>query len=286
MTNLRDQNSRLNQWMNEKPSFDFGSELSLKKNDLVIFKFCSNGDDGDNLIKVYRSHVIEAISSKGSKYNKHIYCPAQSGEETPCNYCAQGQANVKERMSIWMAVRQVLHATMPPEKMFPQITHENTLYFNEEVNDFRIWNTSAWRESPWQDIVKLAELYEGLHNFTAQLQCLGDGLARRYKIYAVPRSETVSSELYEKAKLECEPIPTILHNQMGGAVAAAPPQQTERISTPIGVFAPSNVAAVIQPFAAPGVVIPSVQIPSLDNPTEGIPVAQEEDPKRPLKSLF
>lgn len=299
MTNLRDMNTRMQQWMNEKPSFDNGNELRVDTGDLVIFQFCSNGDDGDKLIKIYRSHVIPMVGKNGNKYNAQKYCPAQSNEsDIKCIYCEQGHLDIKERMSIWMAVSNILHYNLPKEKQFPQTQYQGRLFFNEEVNGFKVWHTSAWRESPWNDIVKLAELYQGLHNFTAQLEVVGAGLQRRYKVYAIPQSAGMSPELYARAQAECESIMDMLHAQLAGAVVVAP-------NAP-GVASQQTAPSGIQPFAAPGTTVPALNIggvpaspitppaiatsptpaPTSQTPTETLSIQQETDQKRPMKSFF
>lgn len=240
-------NDRQTQWLNEKPSsFNNENEYRPLGGDLVFFNFVATGNDGDQFIKNYKSHVFDAVSSKGNRYSTHRYCPVQSGEtETVCALCAQGEGNVKERMSFWMYVTDILHKIMPREKQFASVNHEGQSYFHEPVNDYKVWHTSAWRESPWTDIVQLNRDYRGLNNFTARLLVTGEGLARRYKIYAMPNSPMLTPELYERAKAECESIPSILRKQLASAVQVAPPNPNQ------------PQAANVMPFAVPGAVAPA-----------------------------
>lgn len=285
-------NERMNQWMNEKPSMDFGSELRLKAGNQVIFQFVANGDDGDRFIKAYRSHMVPTINTKtGQKMNVPRYCPVQSNDEQihTCAHCdAAEPTGIKERMSIWMYVYNILHTQMPQDKSFPQVNHEGRFYFNEEVNGFRVWHTSAWRESPWSDICKLFELYHGLHNFTAQLAAVGEMMARRYKVYPIPQSAPLSAEIYERAKTECQPLFELVRTQIGSAVAANP--------TPsLGVPHPSPASMpAVTPFAIPGAPITTLNLgagsalgplPIATDVNQALP-AEEEDNRRPLRAMF
>lgn len=262
-SSLREMNERMAQWMNEKPSFEgFGNELRLATNDLVLFQFVGNGNDGDQFIKIYRSHIIPAVTSTGQRFSKAQYCPLQSGDEAvrDCPLCQQGHDDIKERMSVWMYVSNILHTQLPqkiPEgKQFSQTLYEGRAYFNEEVNDFKIWHASAWRESPWQDIVKLGEIYHGLHNFTAQMVAVGDGTARRYKLYSIPQSPFLSPETYAAAKEQCETIPSILRKQISNAVLPNP-QNTQQQPTQTR---PQPTVANFQPFVGPGATPPVLNV--------------------------
>jgi len=256
MVSLREMNERMTSWMNEKPSFDNGLELRLMRDDLVILQFASNGDDGDSLIKAYRSHVFDQVGKNNNRYSTHRYCPIQSGEQgVACANCEAGNGDIKERMSIWFWVQNILHTQMPKEKTFPQIQYQGRLYFNEEVMAWKLWHTSAWKESPWNDICQLYEMYKGLHNLTAQMAVVGDGINRRYKVYAIPQSPALAPELYTRAKAECQPIPAILKAQLGQAVAQNPAAASQIApGGNLGILAANAAPApqLIQPFVVPG----------------------------------
>lgn len=248
----------MNQWMNEKPSFDGGRSLRFQKGDVIFFQFVASGQDGDQFIKVYRSHIIE-ITRNGQPSSVQKYCPIQSGEGgVECPYCAQGHTNIKERMSIWMYVMDVLHETMPEGKSLQQVPFENRTYFREEINDFKLWETSAWKESIWVDILKSDQIYKGLHNFTAQLLVTGEQLGRRFKLYAMPNTATMTAEIYEAAKTNCEPIPSTLKAQMASPVAlnpaAAQAVQTQPSTAPaaIAAWTPPGTAPAAAAWSPPG----------------------------------
>lgn len=290
---LRAMNERRQQWMAEKPQWDGNStELRIRSGDLTIFQFAATGDDGDKFLKIYRSHIIPRQSKDGGRYNETRYCPVQSGDtDIPCPLCAQGHTDIKERMSMWLYVLNILHGSLPqkmPEgKTFAGVNYQGKSYYNEEVKGFKIWHTSAWRDSPWSDILKNAEIYKGLHNFTANLEVIGTGTSTRYKFYALPNSEFFPQELYVKAQEECQPIPDILRAQISSAVVANPQVATPQ--TQLQRPMPDN-NIVFQPFALPGTSLPTLQIPGLGEnvpmPSNDLPRQPEEDDKLPQKALF
>lgn len=242
MTSLFDQDNRLNQWLGEKASnSSWGNNLRLNNGDTVIFQFVGNGDDGDRFIKLYRSHEVKTTFRNGQVGNTTRYCPTANGEPGECPLCAQNETKFKERMSIWMYVANILHTTMPADKQFPTVQYQGRMYFNEEINGFRVWHNSAWQESPWVDIKKLFGMYNGLHNFTAQMDAIGDGTKRRYKLYPLPNSSGLDPAIYEQARAELEPLTEMLHKEIASAVVVAPAPST---GSPVG--------QVVQPFAPLG----------------------------------
>jgi len=315
VSSLREMQAQMTQWQDEKPQGNWGDELRLQDNDLVIFQFASDGSDGRKFLNLYRSHAIDRIAKNGRPYAEFRYCPVQSGEAgLECPLCIQGVAATKQRLSLWLYVQNILHTTLPQGKTFPQTQYEEQVYFNEEVNDFKLWHTSGWKESPFSDIRQNGTNYKGLHNFTAHLLVVGTGLDKRYKIYAIPNSPFLPPELYAKANAECESIMDILHKQISSAVQPQPTQ------APLMTGQPSSPVSVqnITPFTPVGTPVPSLEVPTLDisppvepppveekeeveEETESTPPAPPEEPappntpastteapddKRPLKSLF
>jgi hypothetical protein len=301
-SSLREMNERRQQWMNEKPTGDFGNELRFRKDDIALVQFATTGDDGDVFFSVYRSHIFPTITRNGQRGSVSRYCPVQSGEiNTPCPFCEQQHDDIKERMSMWFWVTNILHAGIVQDKQFPQVPYQSKYYFNEEVNNWRLWHTSAWKESPFTDIIKLYEIYKGLHNFVAQLEAVGDGINRRYKLIALPNTQSLSNELYERAKQECQPIRQMLLNQIGQ------PVQTNQNSNTVATNQPPST--LIQPFNAPGAVtetvfnilgntVPTEPSKPIEPPAPPVmPSKPEEQPQqveqpptndepRPIKSLF
>jgi hypothetical protein len=294
VSSLREMNDRRQAWMNAKPSYD-GIDLRMSKDDVVIGWFVANGDDGDRFIKVYKSHIIAGKSRNGKDMSIPSYCPVSSNdpEVTECSNCAQGHNDIKERMSMYFYVQAILHSQMPQEKQFPITEYAGKRYFGEEVNAFRVWHTSAWKESPWTDIVKLAEMYKGLHNFTFQLDTLGEGINKRFKIYALPQSPALDPTTYEKAKTDLQPITALLLKEMNTPIQAGP-ASTIVGSAPafqIGQAAPMSPAPSVTPFAVPGAPVaqftPGSPAP-VDVTLEALTVTEtpESDERRPMRKLF
>lgn len=290
-------NQQVQQWYNEKPAFD-GSRLDFKTNDVVVFNFAANGDEGDRFIKIYQAHILPSLSKNGVPFTEQRYCMQRNDGER-CEFCEAGHNDIKERMSMWLYVRNWLHHQQPKEKQFPAVPYEGNVFFNEEINDFRNWEASAWRESPWSDICRLAEMYKGLHNFTAQMVTTGSQLTKRHKLYAIPNSESFPSELYEKAKETLTSIPELLRGKASSPIQLRPEgtgaTAAKSVSTPnfqptgINTMAPapsfgtpapaSNTLSFLSPNLTPAA-------PSDPNAEVGYTPPEGEEQKRPMRSLF
>lgn len=271
---LAEMNARMQQWMNEKPTGNFNNttELRINQNDMVIFQFASSGADGDRLIKAYRSHIFGLISKNNKRYNETRYCAVQNGEGQECMFCNMGHTDIKERMSMWLLVHQILHASLPqpqqgqPMPDWPVVNYEGNNYYMEQVNAWKIWHTSAWRESPWSDICRAASLYQSLHNFTAEILCTGSGMNKRFKFIVLPNSAALPNEYYQQAWSSLEPIPDMLRAEMSRQIAQNPQpaggvwSDRQQIATN---FVPGGVpmgghAVAWQPPAAPA---PTLAVP-------------------------
>lgn len=297
LSSLFDMDARRQQWNAEKPVYSGGMELRFSRTggELVFFHFVSTGQDGDQFIHLYKGHQVKATTSKGEAITVVKYCPVLSGvDDATCQYCdgALPFEGVKERMSMWLYITDILHTSLPQEKQFPTVPYGGRVYFREEVNGFKIWHSSAWRESPWDDIVRFATLYKGLHNFMAQMVVSGSGMARRYKMYAMPQDPgqpplVLSDETYERAKTECKPIVELLKENLGSPTQEAP-QGLPAGQQPFNPGrAPLGTMGTMMEAFAPGV--PGAGGSS--NPPSSSPQAlpeihPEEDNKRPLSSMF
>lgn len=299
MVSLREMNDRRQEWINSKPAFGGGNKLWLDKGDLVLGWFVANGDEGDRFIKVYKAHIIPTKTKNGRDSSIASYCPIQTDDKSdiPCPNCQAGiHMEIKERMSMWFYIDSIMHSVMPQEKQFPIQPYEGKNYFYEEVKGFRVWHASAWKESPWTDIVKLAELYKGLHNFAMQMETIGDGVNRRYKVYAIPNSQGLDAALYAKAQEECESLTQMLVGEMTTPTVANPMEAASQagssITAPTSAFSlgvtpaqPSGLAASNTPsfsFGAPTTPAPQ----EAQEPTSSAETEATEDAHRPMKRMF
>lgn len=267
VSDLRAMQERMQQWMNEKPSFDgSGIELRFSTGDIVIGQFVAKGDEGDRYIKIYRSHIFPKQSQAGKRFNETRYCPRSSGDTADCPICMAGiVADVKERMSMYFYVFQILHSRPAEGKNWEATFYQGRTLFVEQVNGFKRWDTSAWRDSPWKAIGTLYDAYHGLNNFVFQLECTGQGTATRYSIMALPNTQGLAPEIYEQAGHELQPLGDYLRNQANQPVQAAPMVATApapTIGQPVFTGQPSFV-----PFTPPGAAAPPPFVPGVPNNT-------------------
>lgn len=272
---------RRQQWLADKPVFSGGNELRFSKQggELVFGYFISSGDDGDRFMSLYKGHSVETITTKGEKISVVKFCPILSGMGEECQYCDAGNTAIKDRMSMWFYVTDILHTFLPQEKNFPTQEFGGRVYYREEIQAFKLWNSSAWKESPWEDIVRFQTLYKGLHNLQFMMTVSGAGMARRYKITAMPEPSKLPEEIYERAKSECQAIPEYLKG--GTSQTQAAPQATAAAtfvpgapiqSQPMGSFSSGVATSAPAPAAESSEPMPEVK--------------QEENPRRPLQSMF
>lgn len=290
MTNLRDMSQRRDAWLNEKPQGGGEKLRGLRNGDEVFFWFAGNGDEGDRLIKIYRAHAVQTVVN-GQPMTATRYCPKQNDGE-PCALCDQGLSDMKERMGIWMYITSILHATLapntPPDKIPPQINYQGTIYFNDQINGFKFWDASAWRDSPWPDIIKLSEMHQGLHKFMAQMSVVGEKMQRRYKLYAMPNSTGLPTELYQQAMNELKPVKELLLSELASPVATAPgaPQQnlgTAQPMAPVQNFQPFSTPVNNQPHSVPpfnpfSAAPPAPQVPPAAAPTPPVTTQTQQAP--------
>lgn len=293
VNSLQQMAARRDQWLNEKPGFSGGDNLRIGNGDIIWCQFVASGDDGDRFIKVYRAHQFQAMNAKGGRISPTRYCPRANGDPEECPYCAQGHTDIKERMSIWfwvpMIYRAQIAAGTTPDKMPQAIMHEGRTMFMEETNAFKVWHTSAWKNSPWSDILKLHEMYGTLHGFAAQLVRSGEGMQTVYKLYALPNTPNMSSvgispEKYQEAQQACKPIIDILKEELATPIAINPATAQQ----PQTQTLPNNIVPAANPFGAPATVAPSANPFAIGT---GTPTAQPANPfqvtsKKPLSSFL
>lgn len=218
-----------------------------KKDDLVFYHFMSTGEDNDPYFEVYFAH--ELPPAKEGAFSTLKYCPVESGhdENYPCKYCAAG-IKTKKRMAMWLHVSDHLHAAPVQGLQLETIQYNGRNYFLRRINEPRIWETSAWRESCLTDIIFQGASMGNLHNAQFQLITTGDGRDRRYKVVALFNSPPFDRATYEADKPKCTPvIPWLMESikEMPMATGDAPVYQRETAGAPAA--APAPAAAAYQP---------------------------------------
>jgi hypothetical protein len=213
-----------------------------KKDDLVFYHFMSTGEDNDPYFEVYFAH--ELPPAKEGAFSTLKYCPVESGhdENYPCKYCAAG-IKTKKRMAMWLHVSDHLHAAPVQGLQLETIQYNGRNYFLQRINEPRIWETSAWRESCLTDIIFQGASMGNLHNAQFQLITTGDGRDRRYKVVALFNSPPFDRATYEADKPKCTPvIPWLMESikEMPMATGDAPVYQRETAGAPAAAPAPSS----------------------------------------------
>ncbi len=218
-----------------------------QEGDRVFFAFVWTGEDGDEWFEYYGAH--EVPPGPNQNFASRVFCPVLTRwSSEPCRYCGQ-DLNTKEMMRIGMYVFSILRKNPPKAGQVPPlVNYQGQQYYAETVNDYRVWDTSAWNESPFKDIIWHANAGQ-IQAQQFELAATGSKLARRYKIHPLQGSPMPQPDEIVRIKAD---NPT---------VRAALMASTIKVQT---VTAPN--AAV----AAPG---PAVHVPANPSGTQP-PVAQ------------
>jgi len=291
LAGIREIQQRQAQWQEEKPEGQ-GLNYFPRAGDIVFFYFMSTGEDQDPFMDVFWSHEIPAQQQGGWPTLK--YCPAESGidHSYQCQHCLAG-IKVKKRMMVWMYVQEVLHTILRQGENLPTVNYMGRNYFRREINDVRLWDTSAWRESPLDDILFLGQQTGNLHAQQFTLHVSGERLDRRYKIYVQQGSQGFPRELFEGSKPKCKPVLEILREQIAqvateerpaAANVAASPEPVTQAYTPPSAAAPpwaqgQEPVPAEQPVAAPAV-------PATSQPEASPTPATETSAKPEHERLF
>lgn len=206
---------------NETYKAKFGSGggsgfLKLRDGDIVRCYFPGSGDDGDPYFETYVAHEIPPESA--DKNRQYWYCPALSDHPVPagyqCKWCGVPKIKTKRRMYMWFYVQAIMHKTLLQGENFPQVNYKGINFFQEEVNDFKRWDTSAWDESPFEDIVMIKMQFGALNTQRTLLSVVGSQLKRRYKMAGEPNTPALPDAYQAKAKEDCQPIMAILQSKL------------------------------------------------------------------------
>lgn len=222
MAGLKEIQAQQERWNAEGKGTGTGDfyQLFTKRDDIVFHHFMSTGEDGDPYFEVYFAHEVPA--AKEGAYATFKYCPVESGHDLnyACKYCDAG-IKTKKRMAMWLYVGDWLHAA-PGQNQFQPISYNGRQYFLETVNEPKLWETSAWRESCLTDIIFQGASMGNLHNARFQLLTVNDGRDRRYKMVAQFGSPAFDHGLYAEAKQKCKPIIQWLRESIAEVATAGP----------------------------------------------------------------
>jgi hypothetical protein len=274
MAGVNELRARGEQWAQEGKGATAGSgrELWLKDGDKALCWFLWTGADGDPYFETYLAH--EVPSKVAGQFAKKVYCPVESGFDLnyPCRYCVDG-LKTKPMMAMWLHVTDVFHRSIREGEQLSVVQYQGQNLYHRPINAPRIFNTSAWRESPKDAIFENAAALGNMHALPFQLSCVGTGTATRYRLTAMVGYPPFDPQQYAKDVAECEPIVQWLTEGLKTvAVATAPVlagpaapafQMAGAAPAPAPVFAPPpsapvpSVALTPPPQAAPVTFAPA-----------------------------
>lgn len=273
MAGIREMRQRQAQWAQERPEGQ-GQNYFPRNGDIVFFHFISTGEDGDPFFEIFYSHEIPAQGQ--GQWPTLKFCPRATGldDNYDCPHCVT-DIKTKKRMMMWLHVYEILHTTLRQGETLPTVTYMGRNYFRREVNDVRVWDTSAWRESPVDDILNLAEQIGNLHTYVFTLHVTGEQLDRRFKVYIQQGSKPFDGTLYNAAKAKCQPILDMLMDQIK-------PVSTEQrpVAQPQPVPAAAAPSAQVYTPPGAGAAQPAAPISGEYTPPGGWPEPQK-DPTQP-----
>ncbi len=264
MVGIADIRRQTQQWLEEGklPTGGGGERLFLNADDIVFFYFLSKGDDNDPFFELYMAH--EYPPTTPGAFRTLRTCPVLSefDQNYPCAGC-RADIKAKPQMAMWLLISDILRATKKDDQQFPSVAWEGRTMWHEKVEGLKLWDTSAWRDSPLNDIMMLREVFHGdLHAARMQLRVTGSGLSRRYKIFAEPNSPHLPADEYSRFAAQAKPVRQLLMERLNAVatVAAsdapqfqpAPPQHSEAPQMPFTpVFDGPKPQLVPEASAAP-----------------------------------
>lgn len=227
-----------------------GINLFMRDDDIVIAHSLYSGADNDPYLEYYIAHDMPPTTQGG--YRSTVYCPVQSGhnENYSCRMC-KDDVKTKDRFAIWLYVYKILHKTIKAGEGLPKETWiDGREYFVRQLDTPKFWDTSAWRESPLDDIHMLAKQLGDLRKTRILLITSGTGMGKRYKFSAEMGTAAIDSAIYAAAVAEIKPVRQMLIESITSVptvqanVTAAPPPN-------VTMMPPPNVTATAPLPTAP-----------------------------------
>jgi len=276
MGSIQEMQDRQAKWDREKPEGSGGNELYPRNGDIIYGYVLWAGEADDPFLELYWAHEVPSAQPGG--YAKNVCCPVQNEFEpnARCQHCIDG-AKLKRRMTMWWYVDQILHSFLKQGEQYPLVQYQGKPYYQQIVNDFRLWNASAWRESPWHDIEILVGQIGSLRNMAVQMTVAGESKDKRHKIHVVPNTPALGEDIVKAAFEKCRPVMDILSQQWEQVPTeqrVLPPEPTLAPPTPAPAVTsaaplpgappappPSVVGSPLPPVAGSAAVSPSAPIP-------------------------
>jgi len=168
-------------------------QLFFRPEDRAFVHFIWDGrDESSDNFRFYLAHQYEPAGDR--KFGFTRPCLKDVFGASDCPGCA-AELRLKPRMAIRFYVHGILHTTLREGEaaQLPLKTVHNATGYWREINDIRIWDTSAWRDSPFDDILNIAEQTD-LTSLTFQLYASGVEKARRYKVIPIFNSAPLDLE--------------------------------------------------------------------------------------------
>ena len=222
------------------------------------------------------------------------------GPNADCPGCKAGY-KTKDRMAMWFYTYIVMHQKLKDgeQTQLQFANFQGSPGYMREVNESRIWETSAWRDSPFDDIMNMAEQLKAngrnLHSGMIQIYASKDGKDRRYKFYMLPGSEPLPAGSMQqliaaapsiKDWLVAQVTPLATAEQAAGAatyqmVDGKLVQVTAAPATTSGTPPPAPLPAIAAAPAAPAPTPPAPVAPppiAIATPTPPTPPAPPIQP--------
>ena len=225
MSSLKELQERQEAFNRERPEGG-GDWFNLDEGDIATLHFVGDGNEGDKWFEIYLAHQVD---DPASKFGKRVYCPKLSkiDPDFPCQVCEkQPEAPIKRRMIVWFYVHNIKTFSRPEGVPFEKVTWGGQEYSQYTLDKPMIWDTSAWRESPLQEIIFTGQQIGDLTSKRFLLRATGKELERRYKISIDQAADNgpLDPEKLKAARESCTPVIEILSKQLNRNVetVAAP----------------------------------------------------------------
>lgn len=243
--------------------------------------------------KTFRWYLAHPYPATGAqKFGEDKPCLTEIlGANAKCPGCDAG-LKTKPRFVMWVYAYICLHQQLKEGELgkYPVQQYGGASGYMETINQPRIWDTSAWKDSPFDDIIaqaaQLVSQGKTLHSLMFMTLASGAGKDRRYKAIPVIGSEGLTREQVDEMTRGLEPVDDWLVKRVTPLSAATAAGATTFVPAPGGgyVAAPAVPTAAPPPLAlpsvsapAPAAAVPPLALPSMTAPAPAPVVTAPED---------